>query len=88
MEKTGVVGEYWCGGEIQSMDGITGWGSLCKFNKNNITTINSTLKYNGLSTRNNFNLYYNGQSIQLINLDNTYWMVLQHSSQQPFVILY
>jgi len=80
MERTGTAGEYWLAGSFNGWDGTstlgfasTGNSSLISFQKNNVTTVNSTLLHSGRTDRNNFNLYYKGQTVNLINLDNTVW---------------
>jgi len=98
MERTGTPGVYWMGGQFNGWDGggtstpgftMTGMGGLVTFNKNNITTINSTLLNNGRTDRNNFNLYYKGQSVDLVNLDNTNWNVTKiQSNPIPYTWLY
>jgi hypothetical protein len=92
MAPTSVPGEYWVGGSFTSFDGVGGFGSLAKFNKNNITTINSTLINNGQTFRNNFNLYWNGQTVNLVNYNNTRWTVATSTGPNtqtvPTLILY
>ena len=87
MEKTGTAGEYWLAGQFNGFDGTgvlgfatTGNSSIISFQKNNVTTVNSTLLHSGRTDRNNFNLYYRGQTVNLINLDNSVWAT---STLQP-----
>jgi phosphopantetheine adenylyltransferase len=87
MEKTGTAGEYWLAGQFNGWDGTTSLGfattgnsSILSFQKNNVTTVNSTLLNAGRTDRNNFNLYYRGQTVNLVNLDNTVWAT---STLQP-----
>ena len=77
MEKTGTVGEYFIGGQYTFLDNSSssGWGSIVKFQKNNMITVNSSLINIGQTNRNNFNLFYKGQSVTLVNLDNSRWLV-------------
>jgi len=93
MEKTGTPGEYWCGGNFNAVDNIPGFASIVKINKNNITTINSTISNFGIAVRNNFNLYYKGQVVNLVNYDNSEWSISPYpistqSSTPPQLILY
>jgi phosphopantetheine adenylyltransferase len=87
MERTGTPGEYWLAGLFNGWDGTTTLGfattgnsSILSFQKNNVTTVNSTLLNAGRTDRNNFNLYYKGQTVNLINLDNSVWAT---STLQP-----
>ena len=80
MERTGTAGEYWMAGQFNGWDGnstlgfaTTGNSSIISFQKNNVTTVSSTILNAGRTDRNNFNLYYRGQTVNLINLDNTVW---------------
>ena len=64
---------------------------LMKLNKNNLIKVDSNLVQNGVSTRNSFGITYKGQSINLLNLDNTKWAVTGNSpstTTSPVVILY
>ncbi len=96
MEKTGTPGVYWLCGAFSGWDGsgtlgfaLTGMGGIVSFNKNNITIINSTLLNSGSTGRNNFNLYYKGQSINLVNIDNSNWNVSTiQSNPIPYTWLY
>jgi hypothetical protein len=93
MERTNDAGEYWMVGDFTNFDGysLTGLASLMKFNKNNLIKVNSNLLQNGVSARNSFGMTYKGQSIDLLNLDNSKWVVIANSpstSTAPVVILY
>ena len=64
---------------------------LMKLNKNNLIKVDSNLVQNGVSARNSFGMTYKGQSINLLNLDNSKWVVVGNSpatSTSPVVILY
>jgi hypothetical protein len=92
--NTGTAGEYWIGGQFATIDNntVSGLSGLVRFNKNNVTTINtSNLVNNGLTNRTNFKMYYKGQSIMLINPDNSTWMVSNNTylgANAPSVLLY
>ena len=93
MERTNVAGEYWLGGNFTNYDGysLNGLASLMKFTKNNLIKVDSNLVQNGVSARNSFGMTYKGQSINLLNLDNTEWAVTGNSPSttvSPVVILY
>ena len=91
---TGTAGEYWLGGQINTIDNnaVIGLSGLVRFTKNNAITINTTaLVNNGLTNRTTFKLYYKGQSIMLINPDNSTWMVSNNTylgANAPSVLLY
>jgi len=94
ISDTGTAGEYWLGGQINTIDNnaVTGLSGLVRFNKNNVTTITTTnLVNNGLTNRTNFKMYYKGQSVMLINPDNSTWMVSNNTylgANAPSVLLY
>jgi hypothetical protein len=93
MEITNVAGEYWLVGDFTNHDGyaLTGLASLMRFNKPNVIRVDSNLVQNGVSARNSFGMTYKGQSINLLNLDNSKWVVVGNSpstSTAPVVILY
>ena len=91
---TGTAGEYWLGGSFNSIDNsaLTGLSGLVRFTKNNAITINTTaLVNNGLTNRTSFKLYYKGQSIMLVNPDNSTWMMSNNTylgANAPSVLLY
>jgi hypothetical protein len=91
---TGTANEYWIGGAINTIDNnsVTGLSGLVRFTKNNAITINtSSLVNNGLTNRTSFKLYYNGQSIMLVNPDNSKWMLSNNTylgANAPSVLLY
>ena len=89
MERTNVAGEYWVGGQFSSIDGniLSGLGSLMKLNKNNLIKVDSNLIQNGISNRNSFGMTYKGQTINLVNVNNSKWSVGVNSTSQS-VILY
>ena len=92
--NTGTANEYWIGGQINTIDNnsVSGFSGLVRFNKNNVTTITTTnLVNNGLTYRTNFKMYYKGQSVMLINPDNSTWMVTNNTylgANAPSVLLY
>jgi hypothetical protein len=94
MERTNVAGEYWMAGDFTSFDGysLTGLASLMRFNKPNLIMVDSNLVQNGVSSRNRFGMTYKGQSIDLLNLDNSKWVVVGNyspsTSTSPVVIFY
>jgi hypothetical protein len=94
ISATSTPGEYWIGGQMNTMDNnsVTGLSGLVRFNKNNVTTVTTTnLVNNGLTNRTSFKLYYKGQSIMLINPDNSTWMVSNNTylgANAPSVLLY
>ena len=93
MERTNVAGEYWLVGDFTNFDGyaLTGLASLMRFTKPNLIRVDSNLIQNGVSTRNSFGMTYKGQSIDLLNVDNSKWAVVGNSpstSTAPVVILY
>jgi hypothetical protein len=93
MERTNVAGEYWITGNFTNFDGyvLTGLASLMRFTKPNLIRVDSNLIQNGVSTRNSFGMTYKGQSIDLLNVDNSKWAVVGNSpstSTAPVVILY
>ena len=92
--NTGTAGEYWIGGQFSTIDNnaVFGLSSLVRFNKNNVTTVTTTnLVNNGLTNRTSFKMYYKGQSIMLINPDNSTWMISNNTylgANAPSVLLY
>jgi hypothetical protein len=94
MSATSTAGEYWIGGQFSTIDNnsVFGLSSLVRFNKNNVTTITTTnLVNNGLTNRTNFKMYHKGQSIMLINPDNSTWMVSNNTylgANAPSILLY
>jgi hypothetical protein len=95
---TGTSGEYWLGlvgnttNNAIDNNAISGLSGLVRFTKNNAITINtSSLVNNGLTNRTSFKLYYNGQSIMLVNPDNSKWMLSNNTylgANAPSVLLY
>lgn len=80
MEKTNQPGVYWLfSSVIIDNETLTGTAKLVKFDKNNLVKVSSSLFVNGQSDRDRFHLVWKGQSVQLINLDNSNWCVTSTS---------